>query len=128
MSSCENEIFGSDPANIKWTIVRGDTCTLRVDFLNNDEVTYIDTDDWSYTASAYDKKTDIIDELEVESFEGYAIITAPAEITAFWGSTYSGIVAELSFDLQVALNDANDTIWTPVLGTISVVGNVSGNL
>lgn len=126
MSSCENEIFGSDPVNVRWSIVRGDTSTLRVDFLNNDETTYIDTDGWAYLASAYDRKTDIIDELEVEAFEGYVIITAPAETTALWGSTYGGTVAELTFDLEVTLSD--DSVWTPVIGNISVIGDVAGGL
>jgi hypothetical protein len=128
MSSCENEIFGSDPVNIRWSVVRGDTSTLRVDFLNNDETTYIDTDGWTYNASAYDRKTDIIDELEVEAFDGYVIVTAPAEITSLWGSTYGGLVAELTFDLEVALNDADSTVWTPVIGSISVIGDVAGGL
>jgi hypothetical protein len=128
MSSCENEIFGSDPVNIRWSIVRGDTSTLRVDFLDNDETTYIDTDGWTYVASAYDKKTDIIDELEVEAFEGYVIITAPADITALWGTTYGGVVAELNFDLEVTLDDADSTVWTPVIGSISVIGDVAGGL
>lgn len=128
MSSCENEIFGSDPVNIRWSVVRGDTSTLRVDFLNNDETTYIDTDGWTYNASAYDRKTDIIDELEVEAFNGYVIVTAPADITSFWGSTYGGLVAELTFDLEVTLNDADSTVWTPVIGSISVIGDVAGGL
>lgn len=128
MSSCENEIFGSDPVNIRWSVVRGDTSTLRVDFLNNDETTYIDTDGWTYNASSYDRKTDIIDELEVEAFDGYVIVTAPADITSFWGSTYGGLVAELTFDLEVTLNDADSTVWTPVIGSISVIGDVAGGL
>lgn len=128
MSSCENEIFGSDPVNIRWSVVRGDTSTLRVDFLNNDETTYIDTDGWTYNASAYDRKTDIIDELEVEAFDGYVIVTAPADITSLWGSTYGGLVAELTFDLEVTLNDADSTVWTPVIGSISVIGDVAGGL
>lgn len=128
MSSCENEIFGSDPVNIRWSVVRGDTSTLRVDFLNNDETTYIDTDGWTYNASAYDRKTDIIDELEVETFDGYVIVTAPADITSLWGSTYGGLVAELTFDLEVTLNDADSTVWTPVIGSISVIGDVAGGL
>jgi hypothetical protein len=125
MSSCENEIFGADPVNIRWSIVRGDTSTLRVDFLENDETTVIDISDWSFIASAYDRKTDIIDELEVEAFDGYVIVTAPADITAFWGTTYGGLVAELTFDLEVTIDD---TVWTPVIGTISVIGDVAGGL
>jgi hypothetical protein len=125
MTTCGPEIFGSDPANINWQIVRGDTSTIKVEFLDNDEIAYYDTTDWTYSASAYDRKTDIIDELEIEEHDGYVIITAPAEITSFWGSTYGGKVAELQFDLEVIIDD---TTWTPVLGTISVLGDVSSGL
>lgn len=125
MTSCGPEIFGSDPANINWQIVRGDTSTIKVEFLDNDEIAYYDTTDWVYSASAYDRKTDIIDELEIEEHDGYVIITAPSEITSFWGSTYGGKVAELQFDLEVIIDN---TTWTPVLGTISVLGDVSSGL
>jgi hypothetical protein len=33
-------------------------------------------------------------------------------------------VAELTFDLQVVIE--NETVWTPVIGTISVIGDVTG--
>ena len=125
MSSCEPEIFGADPVTIRWNVVRGDTSTIRVDFLNDDETTSLDTDGWSFLASAYDRKTDILDELEVDAFDGYVIVTAPAEITSFWGTTYGGPVAELSFDLEITIDE---TVWTPVIGTISVIGDVSTGL
>ena len=126
MTSCGPEIFGSDPVNVKWSVVRGDTSTLRVDFLENDETTSFDIDDWTFLSSAYDPKTDIIDELTVTAGDGYVEILIPSDISTNWGTLYSGTVAELSFDLRVTLTD--DTIWTPVVGTISVIGNVSNSL
>lgn len=125
MSSCEPEIFGADPVTIRWSVIRGDTSSIRIDFLNDDETTYIDIDEWDFIASAYDKKTDIVDELEVEAFDGYIVITATSETTSFWGTAFGGVVAELSFDLQVTMAD---TVWTPILGTISVFGDVSAGL
>jgi hypothetical protein len=126
MTSCGPEIFGSDPVNVKWSVVRGDTSTLRVDFLENDETTSFDIDGWTFLSSAYDPKTDIIDELTVTAGDGYVEILIPSDISTNWGTLYSGTVAELSFDLRVTLTD--DTIWTPVVGTISVIGNVSNGL
>lgn len=126
MTSCGPDIFGADPANIKWVVVRGDTATLRVDFLQNDEETYFDIDGWSFSASAYDLKTDIIDELTVTAFDGYVIISIPTETSALWGTTYSGTVAELNFDLKATLDGGE--IWTPVIGIISVLGNVTNSL
>lgn len=126
MTSCGPELFGADPANIRWAVVRGDTSILRVDFLENDETTYFDISDWSFSSSAYDPKTDIIDELTVEDFTGYVNIIIPTDISATWGTTFSGTVAELNFDLKVTLDGGE--IWTPVIGTISVIGNVSNSL
>jgi hypothetical protein len=126
MTTCCPEVFGSDPVNIKWTVVRGDTSTLRVDFLFDDEVTNYNTETWAYASSAYDPKTDIIDELTVTAGDGYAEISIPSDISANWGTLFSGKVAELNFDLKVTFDD--NKVWTPVVGVISVIGNVSNTL
>lgn len=124
MTSCEPEIFGADPATIKWQVVRGDTAVLRVQFLENDETTPYDTSAWSYAASAYDYKGDVTDELDVAEGVGYVDITATEDVTQYWGTGYSSTVAELAFDLQVTTGDGS--VWTPVIGTISVLGDVTG--
>jgi len=121
--SCSPEIFGANPANIKWQVVRGDTSSLRIEFFENDEVTPFDTSDWEFAATTYDFRGDVLDELETDAGNGYVDITASAEITGFWGTGYSSTVAELAFDLQVTIDD---TIWTPVIGTITVLGDVTG--
>lgn len=122
---CGPEIFGADPVRIKWNVVRGDTASLRVEFLDNDEVTYFDTSDWEYVASSYDPKGDIIDELIVNPGEGYVDIIAGPDLTQFWGTGYGSALAELTFDLQVTIDN---TVWTPVIGNILVIGDVSGSL
>jgi len=123
--SCSPEIFGANPANVKWQVVRGDTASLRVDFYENDESTSFDTSDWEFTATSYDFRGDILDELQVEAGNGYVVITAPSEITEFWGAGYTSTVAELAFDLQVVVDGL---VWTPLIGTITVFGDVSGSL
>jgi hypothetical protein len=123
-SCCNPEIFGADPVNIKWNVVRGDKASLRIEFLNDDEVTYFDISDWNFQSFAYDPKGDIIDELLVTPGVGYVDIIANSDVTQFWGTGYSSVVAELSFDLQVTLDDS--TTWTPVIGFIRVLGDVSG--
>jgi hypothetical protein len=124
MTQCSPEIFGADPANIKWQIVRGDTSPLKVEFYQNDEVTPYDTTGWEYSASTYDFRGDVIDELVVNPGAGYVEITATPEITSLWGQGYGSVVAELAFDLQVTID--GETVWTPVIGTISVLGDVTG--
>lgn len=126
MTNCGPEIFGADPARIRWTIVRGDTAPLRIEFLEDDEKTYFDTTDWTFKATAYDPKSDYLDELDVIVSNGYVDIKIPPSITELWGVGYSGSVAELMFDLQVVID--NDIVWTPVIGNISVLGDVTGGL
>jgi hypothetical protein len=126
MNLCSPEIFGSDPARIKWQIVRGDTSPLRVEFLEDDEVTYFDISSWTFEATTYDPQSDFLDSLEVSRGTGYVDIMAPASLTANWGTGFKSVVTELTFDLQVTID--GETIWTPLIGTISVLGDVTGSL
>jgi hypothetical protein len=128
MANCfqSSTSFGSSPVNVKWNITRGDTATLTVQFLEDDEVTLVDTSDWEYVSSAYDAKGDVLDELEVEESDGTVTITAPADITVNWGVGSGSVLAELAFDLEITID--NDTVWTPIIGTIVVLGDVSGSL
>ena len=116
------ESFGNTPAIVKWNVVRGDTARLRVDFLENDETTVIEIDEWNFASTTYDNRGDILDSLTVEVENGYVNIIATPEITSFWGSGYNGTVAEIAFDLEVQIGDI---IWTPVLGTIKVAADVT---
>lgn len=117
--------FGNKPISLKWNIVRGDTSKLRVEFFENDEVTYFDTTDWVFASSAYDSRGDVLDELEVISYNGYVDILASSDTTSNWGTGSGSIVAELAFDLEITIDDE---IWTPIIGTIAVIGDVTGGL
>jgi hypothetical protein len=123
------EKLGATPAHIQWTVVRGDSSTLSVQFLEDDEVTGWDIEDWTFAATAYDVTGDILDELAVTVSGHTATIFVSADITKNWGSTFKTIVAELPFDLQATIpageDDTEDTIWTPVLGTICVLGDIT---
>ena len=117
------EIFGADPANYQWQVVRGDTAILRIEFLEDDEATAYDTDGWSFTSSVYDFQGNTIDELDVLFGSGYVEITATPEITENWGTGFKGVVAELAFDLQIEIDDI---VWTPLVGTIKASADVTG--
>lgn len=119
---CPDEFIGAEPAQVKWRVVRGDTATLMVQFYENDETTFYDTSTWTYLATAYESKADRYDELDVEVHSGYIKITASPQITSTWGVGTK--TAELSFDVQVTIDE--DTVWTPILGIISLVGDVTG--
>ena len=119
------EFFGSDPARVTWKIVRGDTSSINVSFLQDNETTPYSTVGWDFVSIAYDPKTDSEFELETSFASNVLTITAPSDTTVEWGSTYGSVVAELLFDLQV---DTGTQIWTPIVGTISVVGDVGGSL
>lgn len=122
------EKYGAKPANIQWTVVRGDTAFLQVQFYESDESTFFDTEGWTYTATAYDPNGDILDDLEVVAEDGIATIKAAPSITENWGSRYGSVVSELNFDLQVTIpDDGEDIVWTPVIGTICVIGDITPN-
>ena len=126
------EKYGASPANIQWTVVRGDTATLLVEFLEDDEVTPFDCDDWTFRATAYDPMGNILDNLTVTVVDNEATITAPASITENWGTGYNQVAAELRFDLQVIIEGGSgldaDTVWTPVIGTICVLSDMTPGL
>ena len=95
MSNYPTSTYGANPISIKWNVVRGDTATLDIDFLQANETTAYNTSAW----------------------------------TLNWGGSYKNIVAELPFDLQVVIEAGSgageDTVWTPIVGTIVVIGDVS---
>ena len=132
------EKLGASPANIQWTVVRGDNANLKVEFFEDDEVTPYDTGEWSFSATAYDPSSDVLDDLVVETYEnGVVYILADKNITENWGGTkYKPVVAELRFDLTATIPGDGvsggggdlETVWTPVVGTICVLGDVSGTL
>ena len=115
---------GQEPINIKWVVTRGDTASLNVKFLNDDEETYFDTTGWQFEATAYSKSDNVFDDLPVTMEGSDVIITAPSDLTEFWGSGIKRNVSELSFDLQVLID--RDSVWTPIVGTITVIGDVTG--
>lgn len=117
--------FGNKPISLKWNVVRGDTAKLRVEFLENDESTYFDTSTWTFASSAYDNRGDVLDELEVIVNDGYVDILASSDITSNWGTGSGSIVAELAFDLEITIDDE---VWTPIIGIITVIGDVTGGL
>jgi hypothetical protein len=123
MTICEPQIFGADPVNVRWSVVRGDTAVLRVMFLEADEVTPLDLTGWIFESTAFNRKQEIFNELDVEIGTGYVDIIADSDVTESWGTGIGGRVIELIFDLQVEIGTR---VWTPVLGTVSVLGDVTG--
>lgn len=118
------QVLGTKPLDIRWNVTRGDSSSIRVQFLELDEETSVDISTWIFEASAYDAKSKTFDDLEVEVDGSDVIITAPADLTEFWGRGIAKTVARLSFDLQVIVD--RNTIWTPIVGTITVIGDVTG--
>ena len=116
--------FGADPAFVQWKVVRGDTAKIRIEFYETDGETLYNITGWTCLSSAYDLKNGGFDALTVTAGTGYVDITAPANLTKTWGTGQTSIVTELSFDLQVTISSE---IWTPVIGKITVLADVSIN-
>ena len=87
------EKLGATPAHIQWTVVRGDSSSLAVQFLEDDEVTGWDIDTWDFAATAYDISGDFLDELTVTVSGHTATIFASADLTKNWGTKYTSIVS-----------------------------------
>jgi len=115
---------GIKPINMKWYVTRGDSSSIRVQFLEQDEETSIDTSAWEFEATAFNSKDQVFDDLEVTVEGNEIVITANSDVTEFWGTGIRTTVAELSFDLQAIIDPF--TIWTPISGTIVVLGDVTG--
>ena len=124
MTLCAPDVYGLEPVNITWNVVRGDTASLRIDFLEDDEQTTYNITGWDITATVYNPKTEGFQELDVTKEDGYVIVTAEADVTGTWGTGIRARVNELSFDVEVVLDD--NSVWTPVRGFISVIGDVTG--
>jgi hypothetical protein len=128
----ETLVLGANPANIHWNVVRGDTAKIRISFFESNESTSYNTEGWTYKATAYSNATNTSDELQVIPSNNYVDVIASPEITDSWGEGFNNIVAELSFDLEVTIPaedlEEEETIWTPVIGTISVMGDVTRGL
>ena len=125
--SCDNsasiiEQYGANPKTIQWNIVRGDTASLRVEFLENDEITKIDTSEWTYLATVFNSFENETVSLSLVPSDGYVDITATPEQTSSWGVGYSSLVAELPFDLQIT---TGEIVWTPIIGTVCVLSDVT---
>ena len=129
MCTPATEKLGATPAYLQWTVVRGDSSKLDVHFLEDDEVTGWDISTWDFAATAYDISGDFLDELVVTVSGSTATIFASADLTKNWGTRYTSIVSELPFDLQATIpageDDIEPTVWTPVLGTICVLGDIT---
>jgi hypothetical protein len=119
---CDDETLGADPLYFKWQVVRGDTSTLDFQFLEDDEVTFIDISDWTFVATAYNPADEESYTLDVVKSNGVVQVIANADVTEQWGSGIKPQTAELKFDLE---GTNGEIVWTPVIGTIKVLGDVT---
>jgi hypothetical protein len=116
--------IGAKPAYVKWDVVRGDTSVLRVEFYDQDEKTPYDTTGWTFLCTVFDRRNNTLTHLDVEAFEGFIKITAPPAITEQWGDGFNTKVTQLDFDVEVTIDD--EIVWTPVIGIVSVIGDITG--
>lgn len=122
--STNTDIFGADPARVQWKVIRGDSSSLRIQFLEDDEITPIDIDSWTFLSTAYNSYNGETEDLTVVPENGFIDIVVTPLQSSTWGSSYASVVAELPFDLQVT--KPGDIVWTPVIGTICVLGDITG--
>lgn len=124
MTLCAEDVLGVQPINVKWNVVRGDTASLRIDFFDQDEETRVDISSWRFESTAFNPQNNSFNELDVTVNNGWIVVTAEEDLTGSWGNGIRARVNELSFDVEVTLED--NTVWTAVRGAISVIGDVTG--
>lgn len=120
--------IGAKPAYVKWQVVRGDTSVLRVEFYEEDESNPYDTTGWTFLSTVFDRRGQSLTSLDVDVFSGYIDITATPQKSTLWGEGFNDRVAQLNFDVQVTIPEQGspDIVWTPVIGIISVIGDITG--
>lgn len=122
--SSNTDTFGAEPARVQWKIVRGDSAFLKVEFLEDDEITPTDMTGWTFVSSVYNKVSGIVEPLILTVGVGYVEISITSLMSSAWGDGFENIVSEMPFDLQVTKPNSNR--WTPIIGTICVLGDVTG--
>lgn len=125
-ADCSNTqiTIGSEPENIKWTLVRGDDASALFEWYEDGGVTLKDTSTWTYLASAYDPKTSTKYTLTCTAGTGNVTVSIPNSMSATWGTGSAAVVAKLNFDLQITINSKK---WTPIIGTIVVQSDITGS-
>jgi hypothetical protein len=125
-SDCSNSLIsiGSEPENIKWTIVRGDDASALFEWYEDDGITLKNTTGWTYAASAYDPKTSTKYTLTCTPAAGKVTVSIPNAMSATWGTGSAAVVAKLNFDLQITIDSKK---WTPIIGTIVVQSDITGS-
>jgi hypothetical protein len=74
------EKYGATPANIQWTVVRGDSATLKVEFFEDDESTTYDTSDWTYSATPLFLEMDMLRFLLQHLLQKIGVVTNTAQL------------------------------------------------
>ena len=111
--------LGSEPPEIVWTVVKGDTASFRV-YVYDDEKNPIDVSEWNLAVDFYRPETEetivsitpeVTEEDELGSF------------TVFLGASQSDqLETDDQFDIQIS----NDTVvWTVGMGTMVMIGDIT---
>ena len=114
---------GSTPLAVQWQVVRGDDISTRFMFYQDDGSTLQNTTGWTYAASAYDPKTSTRYTLTCVPGTSYVDVSAPASMTALWGTGVRPFVNELTFDLVATINGLKTTF---VIGSMPIVADITG--
>ena len=112
---------GEQPAKIVWNVVRGDDSSIEITLLD-DNGAALNTSGWTYSSQSSLGGT--LYTLNVTSSQNVVTVKAPSAPTALWGAgPVTNPAAQVPLDLQVTNGDA--TQWTPVIGRIVVIPDIT---
>ena len=111
--------LGSEPPQIEWTLVRGDTAAFRVHVTDNSK-TPLDLDGWTFAMDFYRPSTDTIVLSTTPSITNDDIL---GSFTVALGASQSELLqTEDQFDIQIS-ND--ETVWTVGKGSVIVIEDIT---
>lgn len=111
---------GSSPANVMWTVVRGDDAKLSLQFLDTDGVTPLNVSGWTYS-SKVKTASGLVSATVTPGASSTVVIHITDEQTSAMDIPTAS-PASYPFDLQVT--KADETVWTPLIGTLRVLPDV----
>lgn len=111
--------LGSEPPQLLWTVVRGDTASFRV-YVTDDNKEPMDLESWILAADFYRPSTSTT---VVQTTPQITEDDSLGSFTVSLGASQSEVLQSGDiFDIQIS-ND--ETVWTVGMGTMSIIEDVT---
>ncbi len=125
MSSIHKAVLGPDPVNITWNVRCGEESSLSVDLFEEDGITPLSSDGWTFIISVYNKPDHNFFDLPYTLENGILTITADSSVTEAFARPDNISIKTLPFDIQgfkegIDINKQEESfgVWAAVMGEV----------